>query len=292
MSTRTGQFPVGIRQGGAWRNNLPAALAFLKTNGFDAIDLGETNEDEIEAVRDAGLRVGTCDVLSMGDLYSPDEGKRKETVSKNLVYFKTLTGLGVDRIFTAIIARTPERSRKENYETALLSLKELAKCAADLGAKIVIEGWPGMDPHYPNPCCNPETYRRALQDVDSPGLGVNYDPSHLIRMGIDPIRFLKEFLPHVGHVHAKDTEIFSEALYEYGVTQFSTFVPVTNFGESYWRYTIPGHGEARWVKVFETLKAAGWEGIVSIELEDDNFRGSEEAEKQGYLCSKVFLETA
>lgn len=292
MGTRTGQFAIGIRQGGCFRENLPGALVFLSEQGFDAIDLGETNADEVKAVRDAGLRVGTCDVLGMGNLYSPDETVRKEAVQKNLAYFKQLTGLGVDRFFTAIIVRTPERSRKENFETALLSLKELSQSAADLGAMIVIEGWPGMDPYYPNPCCNPETYRRALHEVNSPGLGVNYDPSHLIRMGIDHIRFLEEFLPYVGHVHAKDTEIFSEALYEYGVTQFSTFVPVPNFGESYWRYTIPGHGQARWVKIFDLLKTAGWGGVVSVELEDDNFRGSEVAEKQGYLCSKAFLETA
>jgi sugar phosphate isomerase/epimerase len=260
--------------------------------GFDAIDLGEADEAQISALRTAGLRVGTCDVLSMGDLYSSDAAVRKDCVQRNTDYIKKLTGLGVDRLFTAVIAKDPAAPRKENYDLAVATLSELAPVAARHGAKIVIEGWPGMDPYYPNLCCNPETYRQILKDVNSPGLGVNYDPSHLIRMGIDHIRFLEEFLPHVGHVHAKDTEIRTEALYEYGCQQASAFVPWTDFGESYWRYTIPGHGQARWVRIFELLAAAKWEGIVSVELEDDNFRGNEEAERLGFTNSLVFLQTA
>ena len=53
--------------------------------------------------------------------------------------------------------------------------------------------------------------------------GVNYDPSHLMRMNIDPLRFLYEFGNRVYHVHGKDTEWLSDNLYDYGSEQPATF---------------------------------------------------------------------
>jgi len=56
-----------------------------------------------------------------------------------------------------------------------------------------------------------------------------------------------------------------------------------------WRYTIPGHGQMRWLKAFQILKAAGYQGAVSIELEDENFNTGEAGEKQGILSGSHFL---
>lgn len=291
MGTRTGQFPIGFRRGGGWQDNTSELAAWAGEAGFDAIDLGRATKEDIQILRDNGLQVGTCDVLDMGAFASPDEGERKATVDKNIDYIKEIAALGVDRFFVCLVPRDATKTRAENYDYALKSLDPLAHVAADVGACIVIEGWPGGFPYHPTPCCNPETYRRIINDINCPGVGVNYDPSHLIRMGIDHIRFLEEFLPHVGHVHAKDTEILTEALYEYGTLQTSAFEDCFHCGENYWRYTIPGHGQARWLRAFEMLVAANWKGIISIELEDNSFHGSPEADKQGYLCSKVFLET-
>ena len=292
MPTRTGSYPIGFRRGRGWQTDIHQVATFAKENGFAAVDLGEATDQDIQILKDHGIGIGTCDLLDMGLLLSDDEGERKSVTEKNKEYIRHLADLGLHLLFTAVIPKNKENTRSANYDLALKTLGDLAGVAAQVGSQIVIEGWPGGEPHYANLCCNPETYRRIIQDIGNSGIGVNYDPSHLIRMGVDHIRFLQEFLPHVGHVHGKDTEVFPEALYEYGLTQVPAFKPITDFGEGYWRYTIPGHGEARWVKIFEILADAGWKGIVSIELEDDNFRGQEVTDKQGYLCSKAFLETA
>ena len=114
----------------------------------------------------------------------------------------------------------------------------------------------------------------------SKALGVNYDPSHLIRLGVDHIRFLNEFVGNVFHVHAKDTETFPEAVYEFGISQgCGVFAPGHGWGGSTWRYTIPGSGEARWTEIFKILKANNFKGVVSVELEDENFNGTEDGEK-------------
>ncbi len=291
MPTHTGNYPIGFRRGGGWQSDAQKVAKFAEENGFAAVDLGAATDEDIKIIRDQGVAIGTCDLLDMGLLLSDDESERKSVTEKNKEYIQHLADQDLHLLFSAVIPKNKELTRQENYDLALKTLGELAGVAHEVGSQIVIEGWPGIDPHYANLCCNPETYRRIIQDIGNSGIGVNYDPSHLIRMGIDHIRFLEEFLPHVGHVHGKDTETFPEAIYEYGYHQLPAFKPIPNFGEGFWRYTIPGHGETRWVKVFEILKEADWKGIVSIELEDDNFRGDEALDKQGYLFSKVFLET-
>ena len=59
-----------------------------------------------------------------------------------------------------------------------------------------------------------------------------------------------------------------------------------------WRYTIPGQGVTRWGEVFRILGVAGYKGVVSIELEDENFYGSEANEQSGLIHSLAFLSGA
>ncbi len=96
----------------------------------------------------------------------------------------------------------------------------------------------------------------------------------------------------VFHVHGKDTEIMDEDLYEHGHLQEATFAPKHAFGGFSWRYTVPGHGRARWGKLLGQLEAAGYDGVVSIELEDEEFNGSEEGERRGLIAGRAFLEHA
>ena len=139
-------------------------------------------------------------------------------------------------------------------------------------------------------CCTPETYRAFFKEVPSPAMGINYDPSHLLRMGIDPHRFLREFVGRVYHVHGKDTEIIDENRYEYGTEQPPTFAKQIPFGAIAWRYTIPGQGVTRWKEVMRTLTENGYQGCVCIELEDANFNGPADEEQFGTLQGARFLE--
>lgn len=132
----------------------------------------------------------------------------------------------------------------------------------------------------------PETLRPFLKDV--PAAAVNYDPSHLIRLGVDHIRFLNEFVPDVRHVHAKDTLTFPDAQYELG-TMSPAFMKPHAFGDATWRYCLPGHGEAKWKQIVQTLTEANYRGMISIELEDENYNGSERDEKLALTTTRDFL---
>jgi len=186
-----------------------------------------------------------------------------------------------------MLPEDPGAPPREVFDAMVSSYTELAPVLEAHKAKIVIEGWPGPGAL----CCTPESYRAFFEACPSPALGVNYDPSHLIRMGIDPLRFLEEFMGRVYHVHAKDTELFDDERYEYGTEQKPLFGASPRFGGPFWRYTLPGHGVMRWKKAFGMLQPAGYSGCVSVELEDCHFSGRQETEQAGLIASSRFLQS-
>jgi sugar phosphate isomerase/epimerase len=286
MYTRTGNFPIGFRRLWMdWHKDLDGLLEWATHSRLSVIDLGADADKTGQAALDAGLKLGSIDLLEWKSLISPDKAKRAEAIAKNKDYIKTCAKYGSMNYFIAMLPENPELPRKENFSYMVESFTALALTLEEANAHIVIEGWPGPGAL----CCTPEGYRAFFKEVPSKAMGVNYDPSHLIRMGIDPHKFLEEFKTKVFHVHGKDCEILSENLYEYGSEQPPTFGTPIDFGHMHWRYTIPGHGQTRWVKVFEILKDVGYTGAVSIELEDATFNGSEDGEKMGIWQGAVFL---
>ncbi|MGH7143035.1 MAG: sugar phosphate isomerase/epimerase family protein [Planctomycetota bacterium] len=293
MGTRTGHFPIGFRRGWSdWqKKDLGALAAWARKEGFDVIDDPGADAAAVATLKKAEIALGTVDLLDFGNLCSTDEAKRKDVQAKNIERINALAPLGVKKYFACVIPGDGSKPRNENYDLAVKAYAPIAAACAKVGATVYLEGWPGGGPNYPVLCCTPETYRRIFQDIPQ-GLGVNYDPSHLIRLGVDHIRFAQEFVSKIGHVHAKDTEIMADAVYEYGLYQSAAFAKKHGFGENVWRYTIPGHGQTRWTRLFEILAAANYKGAVCIELEDENFNGTEAGEKTALSTSLKFLQSA
>ena len=287
MKTRTGGFPIGARRGWSdWQKDLGAVIGWAKENGLEVLDIGRDGDSAGQRVIEAGLRIGSVDLLEWEGMISADKGKRSEAVAKNAAYLQACAALGAVNHFIVMLPENPDLARGENFGSMVESFNQLAPAFEQNQARLIIEGWPGPGAL----CCTPEGYRAFFRECPSLAMGVNFDPSHLIRMGIDPLRFLREFAARVYHVHGKDTELFAENLYEYGHEQPPTFAQEMGFGSMAWRYTIPGHGVVSWGQVFSILKDAGYAGAVSIELEDMNFNGTEAGEKLGIVQGARFLE--
>lgn len=282
FQTRTGHFPIGIRRGWSdWQKSLPSLLDWAKNNGFSVVDLGRSPED-FAAAKAAGLRIGSVDLLEGGAMLSADKAKSAAAIAKNCDYIREC---GPQNYFCVMVPADPTKPRAENFGYVVEALQGMAPALEEVGGHLVIEGWPGPGALL----CTPETLRAAFQAVPSPAIGINYDPSHLERMGIDSIRFLKEFVARVHHVHGKDTAISRDDLYEYGWEQTATFKKNPEFGAAAWRYTIPGQGVAMWPEILRILSDGGYQGAVSIELEDADYNGSEDGEKRGFLAGAQFL---
>jgi sugar phosphate isomerase/epimerase len=286
MRTRTGSFEIGVRRGWSdWQKDFDGLIAWLKENEFSVIDVGRDGDTLGKQVVDAGMKIGSVDLAEWQGMLSADPGKRKEAVARNVQYVNDCAKVGAKNHFLVMLPEDPSKPRTENFGYMVESLNMLAPDLERADAKLVIEGWPGPGAL----CCTPEGYRACFKECPSMSIGVNYDPSHLLRMGIDPVRFAHEFGDRVFHAHGKDTEIIDEAFYEYGTEQPATFGKAHGFGSHHWRYTIPGHGQVRWTEALRALESHGYQGFISIELEDENFNGSEAGEKDGFRLGAQFL---
>ncbi|MEZ4621926.1 MAG: sugar phosphate isomerase/epimerase [Caldilineaceae bacterium] len=286
MKTRTGNYPIGFRMRG-WTNNVSfeEVLRWTKENGLGGVEIGDNADTVGQQVLDAGLWIGNAGLRNARRLISPNAETRAAALAENTAYIEACAALGPMTYFGVMIPEDPNLPRAENFGYMVESYKELAKVMEANSARYVIEGWPGPGAL----CCTPETYRAFFEAVPSKAMGINFDPSHLLRMGINPIRFLKEFAGRVYHVHGKDTEILSDNVYEYGTEQPATFVKAKPFGGYAWRYTIPGHGLTPWCEVFRILEEHGYQGRVCIELEDMNFNDGGAEEQAGTLHAARFL---
>ncbi|MYE26005.1 MAG: sugar phosphate isomerase/epimerase [Chloroflexi bacterium] len=286
MKTATGNFPLGWRRRNyAWEQDLDGMIAWALENDLEVIDLGPDADSSAKTVVDAGLRVGTADVSLWQEMISPDAAKRRDAVARNAEYIRACAAAGASTFFIVMLPEDPSRPRAENFSYMVDSFGELASTFEECGAYLAIEGWPGPG----SLVCTPETYRAFIEQIGSANMGVNYDPSHLLRMGIDPHRFLKEFVGHVFHVHGKDCMIIDENLYQYGNLQDATFAASFKYGGMNWRYTIPGHGLSDWKIILSILEDNGYSGCVSIELEDHYYDDSETNQKLGVLQGVKFL---
>nr|HMN31729.1 sugar phosphate isomerase/epimerase [Caldilineaceae bacterium] len=264
LKTRTGGFPIGFRRGGTeWQKEIGALIQWAKANDLACIDLGKDADVAGKAVIDAGLRIGSVDLPNNKGMISPDKATREAAVAENSRLIEKLAALGAINYFLVMLPEKPELPRAENFGYMVESFRQLAPVLEGSQARLVVEGWPGPGAL----CCTPENYRAFFEQIPSKAMGMNYDPSHLVRMGIDYLRFLREFGERVYHVHGKDTELLSENQYEYGYEQPATFAKPIWFGGFAWRYTIPGHGQVRWVEIMRQLQALNYSGCVSIELE-------------------------
>lgn len=282
-------FPIAFRRGWSdWQQRDPATLAkWASENGFAAIDLMKVSARDFQTLWEHHLQMGSVDLLDFPKIMSGDSGERKAIIEKNVQYVRETTALGAKIFFTCVIPADPAKPRGENYALAVECFSPIGQACNDAGAWLVIEGYPGPLPHQANLCSTPETLRPFLNDV--PGSAVNYDPSHLVRLGVDHIRFLKEFAPHVRHVHAKDTLRYPDAQYEVGDLT-GAFSRPHGFGAWTWRYCLPGKGQTRWREMMQVLADSRYAGLISIELEDEEVNGDESREKQALIEARAFLE--
>ena len=126
--------------------------------------------------------------------------------------------------------------------------------------KIAFEMHPGFCVY------NPETLlrlRAAVGDV----IGANFDPSHLIWQGIDPVAAIRALEGAIYHFHAKDTKVDTYNTAVNGV------LDTKSYGDEIHRSWIfravgYGHGADYWRDIISNLRLVGYDKVMSIEHED------------------------
>ena len=162
-----------------------------------------------------------------------------------------------------VTAWPPERGKILEWqwnEVLVPYWKDVANYAENLGVKICFE-LHGGDMVYNVPT----THR--IRDQASKNIGANFDPSHLIWMGGDPVQMVKNLGEAVFYVHIKDVKIDPVQ------KSLNTLLDTTWFADvngRSWNFCIPGHGhdERWWSEFLLALRSIGYEDVLSIEHED------------------------
>ncbi|MDD9268170.1 sugar phosphate isomerase/epimerase family protein [Paenibacillus sp. GCM10023248] len=256
--------------------------------GLDVLDVPYVNPEVISVCERAGIGIGSVDAVQMGALLSRDDGRREAAAEAVREQMTEMAALGAKVMFMCLVPEDHTVPRSESFAIWKDTFPAIVSHAEQQGVYIAIEGWPGPAPYYPTIGCTPEMWRKMFEAIPSKHFGLNYDPSHLVRLGIDYIRALHEFGERVNHCHGKDTELLPDEQYECGVLP-ATFGARYGFSEGSWRYTIPGHGAVEWSKVAVRLDRLGYQGAISIELEDHRYWGSLEKEREGIVKAAAHL---
>ena len=108
--------------------------------------------------------------------------------------------------------------------------------------------------------------RRAGEAVGAV-IGANFDPSHLIWQGMDPVAAIRELQGAIYHVHAKDTKIDTYNTARNGVLDTKHYGDELN--RSWILRTVGyGNGETYWKDMVSNLRLCGYDRVLSIEHED------------------------
>jgi sugar phosphate isomerase/epimerase len=263
----------------------PPGGADRRYAGVTHVDVTDFSDDEAERIRGLVTRYGVT-ISGLGyypNPLDPDAEHRRIVIDHLKKVIRAAPRIDV-RLVNTFIGRDPAGSLEANWKLFLSIWPDIVFHAESEGVNLGIENcpmlfsadeWPGGK----NLAVSPAIWHAMAEAINSPHLGLNLDPSHLIWQHIDYVRCVREFGPRIVHVHAKDTRIDRDRLYALGILGLGWHVP-----------KLPGLGDVEWGPFFSALHEVGYQGPVCIEVEDRAFEGSLDDRKRALRQSKRFLE--
>ena len=246
------------------------------------LDLLLENEAEranfVAKIRDHGLEISALN-CSGNQLAPGERGKSNDRVVRNTMKLAQVIGVrrivmmsglpggpgdqNANWITTAWPPEVHEILRYQWDEVAIPYWRDLVNQARENGIEKIC-----VEQHATQLVYNTETMLR-LRDAVGELVGVNFDPSHAMWMGGDPLRAIRYLRGAIYHVHAKDTRIDPHN------TELNTRLETkTNdrVGDRSWNYVTLGYGHSElwWRDFVIQLRQNGYDDVLSIEHEDNS----------------------
>ena len=161
--------------------------------------------------------------------------------------------------------------------------KKESEFAAKYGVKkIAFEMHPGFCVY------NTDTMLRIREAV-GPTIGANFDPSHLIWQGMDPVAVIRALGDAIFHVHAKDTKMDKYNTAKTGVLDTKPYGDEINRS---WIFRSVGFGndEVYWKDIVSNLRLVGYDHVLSIEHEDSLMSQNEGLSKAVEMLQRVLIK--
>jgi sugar phosphate isomerase/epimerase len=271
----------------------PQKLAFAAQAGYEGVvvtpgpdfnpNLSDSAIDRILATaRNAGIRIVSIEYFAPNHT-DPDAGKRAAAQSDFMRALEFCHRLGCKFVGTFSGGQPGVRMEDQAATFAdVFNEKYLPVCE-----KLdVAMGWENY-PTGNNFASTPAAMQAVFDRVPSKRLGLEFDPSHFVRLYIDPVSAAWQFKDRILAAHAKDTEITQHVLQQVGIA-----------GQGWWRYRIPGQGIVNWTAFLTVLLQIRFNGGIAVEHEDPfwdaphtgNLPDFPQQRKDGFILARRFLE--
>ena len=229
-------------------------------------------------IRDHGLEISALN-CSGNQLAPGERGKDHDQVVRKtmqlakwmdvhrIVMMSGLPGGPGDQYPNWIITSWPpevhEILRYQWEDIAIPYWRDLANHARENGIEKIC-----VEQHATQLVYNTETMLR-LRDTVGELVGVNFDPSHAMWMGGDPLRAISYLRGAIYHVHAKDTRVDPHNTEINTRLETKTNDRVTDRS---WNYVTLGYGHSElwWRDFVIQLRQNGYDDVLSIEHEDNS----------------------
>jgi sugar phosphate isomerase/epimerase len=246
-------------------------------------------------IADHGLSISALN-CSGNPLFPGAEGARQHDVT--LKTFRLAKLLGIDRIVMMsglpggpgdanpnwIVTDWPPECRailKYQWDEVIIPYwRKLVVVARENGIRRIC-----LELHGAQAVYNPHTLQR-LRNAVGDTVGANYDPSHPLWMGADPLAAVRALGDAVYYVHAKDTRVEPIPT---GIDGVLDIHPTNDVAARSWNYVTLGfgHGEEWWRQFCTALRMAGYDDVLSIEHEDTLINPLEGVRKSVELLRNV-----
>ena len=135
---------------------------------------------------------------------------------------------------------------------------------------------------------NTDTMLRIREAV-GPEIGANFDPSHLIWQGMEPVAVIRALGDAIFHVHAKDTKMDKYNTARTGVLDTKPYGDEINRS---WIFRSVGYGndEVYWKDIVSNLRLVGYDHVLSIEHEDSLMSQNEGLSKAVEMLQRVLIK--
>lgn len=134
---------------------------------------------------------------------------------------------------------------------------------------------------------NPETLLKLRKAV-GPVIGCNFDPSHIIWQGMDPVAAIRELEGAIYHCHAKDTKVDKYNTAKNGVLDTKHYSDEIHRS---WVFRSVGYGNDMqyWRDMISNLRLTGYDYVLSIEHEDSVMSIDEGCDKAIYFLKQAII---
>lgn len=230
------------------------------------------------------LMAGTGQTSSMlcfsPDFTHPDPAERARQIERQKAAIDLAVTLGTRYCRTLSGQRHQGLSRSDGIARTVDGLHRSIEYAEQRDVVLCLENhYKDGTWQYPEFAQPEDIFLEVLDRVDSPRLGVQYDPSNALIGGYDPIRFLEKVLPRVVTMHASDRYLAPGAT----IDELRQSDGTIGYSDTL-RHGETGQGLIDYDAIFHILAGAQFSGWISVE---DGMNGLEELKRSiGFLKRK------